>query len=751
MEMESPFDFRAEKGFYRILGGLPAALILLCIVGFWFYHSQKKVAVQDELARMERIGQNQAAAVADWRRTQLQHAGQVMKTPFFVREVIRFLTDPQSHHALLLETRVASLRSGYHYDEIRIMDTRGRTRLGRPVAPENRDLFASALAEAFERRQPVFAPMHRYGVHSKPCISVVAPVFSQDPASVLPDFEPLGAVVLSREAASTLYPLLRAWPEGSVTAETLLIRRDAEEVVFLSHLALYPDTALKVRVPLTRDDVLVVMAGKGKQGVVQAKDYRGEEVVAAMFPVPDSSWLLVAKQDAAEVFAQWRKRSHFLKVMFASFAGIVVIAGMLTLQVHKTARYRYLYQVEARLRMEEKRHRQALEEKEMLAAQLIQAQKMESVGRLAGGVAHDYNNMLNVILGYAEMALAELNRSDPLYARLKKIHHAAKRSADITRQLLAFARKQTIDPRPLDLNETVEKGVLPVLSKLVGENIDLVWRPGADIWPVKMDPAQIDQILANLCVNARDAIEDVGKITIETGRTTFDDDYCADHKGFVPGDFVLLAVSDNGCGMDKAILNQIFEPFFTTKKAGKGTGLGLATVYGIVKQNNGFINVYSEPGNGTVMKVYLARYSGSQSFQKTDQKKKGDVSGRGETILVVEDETDILDLIRVMLEKTGYEVLTASTPSQALDLARNHAGSVDLLITDMVLPEMNGRDLNRHLASIYPNLKVLFMSGYTANVIAHHGVLEEGVQFIQKPFAMKDFALKIREVLALNA
>jgi signal transduction histidine kinase/ActR/RegA family two-component response regulator len=503
-------------------------------------------------------------------------------------------------------------------------------------------------------------------------------------------------------------------------------------------------------VPLTRGDVLVAMAGTGRHGVVQAKDYRGEEVVAALLPVPDSPWLLVAKQDAAEVFAQWHKRSQFLKVVFASLAGIVLIAGILTLQVHKTARYRHLYQIEARLRMEEKRHRQALEEKEMLAAQLIQAQKMESVGRLAGGVAHDYNNMLNVILGYAEMAMAEVDPTDPLYARLEKIHHAATRSAEITRQLLAFARKQTIDPRELDLNETVEKGVLPVLSKLMGENIDLVWRPGANLWPVKMDPAQIDQILANLCVNARDAIDNVGKITIETGRATFDADYCADHPGFVPGDFVLLAVSDNGCGMDKATLNQIFEPFFTTKKAGKGTGLGLATVYGIVKQNNGFINVYSEPGNGTVMKVYLARHSGSQIFQKTDQKNKDDVSGRGEIILVVEDEPDILDLIRAMLEKSGYRVLTASTPSQALDLARNHGGSVDLMITDIILPEMNGRDLNRHLASIFPNLKVLFMSGYTADVIAHHGVLEEGVQFIQKPFAMKDLVLKVKEVLALN-
>ncbi len=246
-------------------------------------------------------------------------------------------------------------------------------------------------------------------------------------------------------------------------------------------------------------------------------------------------------------------------------------------------------------------------ERNRLHAQLNQAQKMESVGRLAGGVAHDFNNMLGVILGHTELALLKADEDNDLISDLKEIQKAAKRSADITKQLLAFARKQTISPRQLDLNDTVES-MLNMLRRLIGEDLDLVWQPAAHLWPVKMDPTQIDQILANLCVNARDAISGVGKLTIETGKKSFDEQYCNEHPGFIPGDFVLLAVSDNGCGMDKETLDNLFEPFFTTKEVGKGTGLGLATIYGIVKQNNGFINVYSEPGRGSTFKIYLPRF-----------------------------------------------------------------------------------------------------------------------------------------------
>ncbi|MFH1984649.1 MAG: ATP-binding protein [Pseudomonadota bacterium] len=375
----------------------------------------------------------------------------------------------------------------------------------------------------------------------------------------------------------------------------------------------------------------------------------------------------------------------------------------------------------------------------------LRAQKMASVGRLAGGVAHHFNNMLSVIIGNAELVIESMALDDPLQDNLGEIFSAAKRSADITRQLLAFARKQTIAPKVLDLNRTI-KSMLKMLRRLIGENIDLAWRPERKIWPVWMDPSQIDQILANLCVNARDAIGDVGKITIETGTATFDSAYCAEHLGFVAGDFVLLAVSDDGCGMDQETLANLFEPFFTTKDVDKGTGLGLATVYGIVNQNDGFINVYSEPGQGTTFRIYLPRYlAETESPEKKTSEKIYPVGT--ETILLVEDEPSILQMIRMMLERTGYKVLAVGTPGEAIALAREHAGEIHLLMTNVVMPEMNGRDLARNLLSPYPNIKRLFMSGYTANVIAHHGVLDEGVQFIQKPFAKQDLAIKVREVL----
>jgi two-component system, cell cycle sensor histidine kinase and response regulator CckA len=380
-----------------------------------------------------------------------------------------------------------------------------------------------------------------------------------------------------------------------------------------------------------------------------------------------------------------------------------------------------------------------------LETQLIQAQKMESVGRLAGGVAHDYNNMLFIILGYTEMALEQVDPAGSLHADLMEVYNAGKRSMEITRQLLAFARRQTIAPKALDLNETVE-GMLKMLRRLIGEDIELEWHPVARLWPVNMDPSQVDQILANLCVNARDAIDDVGKVTIETENITFDDEYCENHMGFIPGKFVMLAVSDNGCGMNKETLNNLFEPFFTTKAVGEGTGLGLATIYGIVKQNNGLINVYSEPGEGTTFKIYLPRYEG-EAEPATAEIADEPTRGRGETILLVEDEPKIIKMGKMMLEKLGYHVLTAETPGRAMDLAREHAGKIDLLMTDVIMPEMNGRDLAEKLQTLNPELNVLFMSGYTANAIAHHGVLDEGVHFIQKPFSRAALAEKVREAI----
>ena len=384
-------------------------------------------------------------------------------------------------------------------------------------------------------------------------------------------------------------------------------------------------------------------------------------------------------------------------------------------------------------------------ERKKLEEQLRQSQKMEAVGQLAGGVAHDFNNMLGVIIGYSEMALENETIDDLLRGDLKEILAAGLRSQEITRQLLAFARKQTIAPKVLDLNETVE-GILKLLRRLIGEDIDLAWLPGAALWPVKMDPSQIDQILANLCVNARDAVTDVGKVTIETKKADFTDAFCAENRGFNPGEYVMLAVSDNGCGMDKPTMDKIFEPFFTTKEVGKGTGMGLATVYGIVKQNAGFITAYSEPGYGSTFKIYLPRHR--ETADRESKAGPAPPALRGhETVLLVEDEISHLNMVKRMLENYGYRVLAASRPGEALLAAREHTGEIRLLLTDLVMPEMNGLDLSKEISSLYPGIKCLFMSGYTSNVIVHHGVLEEGVHFIQKPFSKQALAAKVREVL----
>ena len=391
-------------------------------------------------------------------------------------------------------------------------------------------------------------------------------------------------------------------------------------------------------------------------------------------------------------------------------------------------------------------HKKAEEDNEKLHVQLTQAQKMETVGRLAGGVAHDFNNMLSVILGHAELALSCMDPRQPLFVNLQEINRAAKRSADLTRQLLAFARKQTVAPQVIDLNLTVE-GMLKMLRRLIGEDIDLNWLPGDNAGLIKIDPSQVDQMLANLCVNARDAIADNGKVTIKTAIAAFDEAYCATHLDYLPGEYVLMAVSDNGSGMEAETIAHLFEPFFTTKEIGKGTGLGLATVYGIVKQNDGFISVTSTPGSGTTLSVYLPRYTGDNERVMQSAAERQMASGQA-TILLVEDEQMILGVTKTMLNLQGYKVLAALTPGEAMRLAREHGEHINLLMTDVVMPEMNGRELAKNLLVLCPNLKCLYMSGYTADVIAHHGVLDDGVFFIQKPFTLQELVSKIREVLA---
>ena len=392
--------------------------------------------------------------------------------------------------------------------------------------------------------------------------------------------------------------------------------------------------------------------------------------------------------------------------------------------------------------------RRAEEEKCALEAQLQQAQRMESVGQLAGGVAHDFNNMLAVILGTTDMAMEEMDASLPLYADLVEIRTAASRSADLTRQLLAFARKQTIAPKVLDL-DTAIVDLLKMLRRLIGENVALEHQPGTSVWPVLVDPSQVDQVLTNLCVNARDAIPGVGRVIIETGNCTFDLVYCAAHPGHLPGDYVRLSVTDSGQGMDPETRARIFEPFFTTKAQGKGTGLGLATVYGVVAQNQGFITVSTEVGKGSTFNIFLPRDTGSAELAPRvagEQPPSRAVVGR-ETILLVDDEPAVLSAARRILQKEGYAVLPAVSPTEALQFAREHVGEIHLLVTDVIMPEMNGRDLADQVHCLRPDIGRLFISGYTAEVVAQHDWLNPGVNFLPKPFSSQDLAARVRGAL----
>jgi PAS domain S-box-containing protein len=389
-------------------------------------------------------------------------------------------------------------------------------------------------------------------------------------------------------------------------------------------------------------------------------------------------------------------------------------------------------------------------DRKQLADQLRQSQKLQAVGELAGGVAHDFNNLLMVVKGHAEMLLDRLpastaDRQSPARQNVEQIQQAAERAAGLTRQLLAFSRMQVLQPRVLDLNEVVA-GMIQMVSRVIGANIELAFLPGANLGRVKADPSQIEQVALNLVVNARDAMPDGGRLTIETSNVQLDRDYATEHAVVDPGPYVMLTVSDSGIGMDAATQARIFEPFFTTKSQGRGTGLGLATVYGVVKQSGGYVWVYSEVGHGTTFKVYLPMVQAPMEKKVPEKITSGHEPGT-ETILFVEDEQSVRELVSEYLKARGYHVLDAADGVQALEIAAAHKGKIHLLITDVVMPRVSGRELAARLAPTRPDLKVLYISGYTDDSVFRHGVLEGGMAFLQKPFNLKVLATKIREIL----
>ncbi|MGC2474480.1 MAG: ATP-binding protein, partial [Candidatus Sulfotelmatobacter sp.] len=376
---------------------------------------------------------------------------------------------------------------------------------------------------------------------------------------------------------------------------------------------------------------------------------------------------------------------------------------------------------------------------------LRQSQKMEAVGRLAGGIAHDFNNLLTVILGYTQLVADGVPLDSSLSDSTAQIKSAAGRAAGITRQLLAFSRKQVLSPRVINLNDVVQN-IDSLLRRLIGEDIEVLTVPANDLGSVKADPGQIDQVIMNLALNSRDAMPNGGKLMLETSNAILDDSYVRQHQPVEPGRYVMLAVSDTGIGMSPETLTRIFEPFYTTKEVGKGTGLGLSMVYGIVKQSGGYVWVYSEPNQGTTFKIYLPRVDQPVEDMAPDKQPVNVMRGT-ETILLVEDDPQLRQLSSSVLSHCGYNILTASTPEEGLAICEVNHNDIRLLVTDVVMPRINGRQLAQRVARMRPKIRVLYISGYTDNAIVHYGVLDPGLWFLPKPFTISSLVAKVREVL----
>ncbi len=950
-------------------------------VGYLYYRSLKNHVRESNLNDLGAIADLKVRRIADWRKERTDDAWVIRDSIPIARQVQQWLHSPGNpDKGREVLTWMAALRNRSGYANVLLIDPQGKVKLSADQEDSNQHYDQALATKTLLTKEVLFTDLYRVESGKTICLDLYVPLLvPQEQGSVV-----AGLVILRIDPRRFLFPFLESWPTPSHTAETLMVRPEGSEVLYLNELRHREDTALQLRLPMDSPRLPAAMAAVGYEGTIEGMDYRGIPVLAAIRKVPDYSWSVIAKVDAEEIYAPLRKQAWLVAL---SSVFLILTAGaslwawwrqlLLRYYEREIARreldenelrksearlqeaqrigrvgswvvdlakdtlhwseesYRIFgrnpetfvptrdgfletihradlervrariqaaiqsgkpYQIEHRIILpggnerivienaevqlddsgkavamvgtvqditEQKKAEEALQaseerfraifqdasipmllvnregqvigsnramqdfcgfraeefkqkridelvhsddresiagqveellkgkfshttpreqryrhndghflwgrcvasgvldrsgafqlavimvedisERRRLEEQLLQSQKMEGIGRLAGGVAHDFNNLLTAILGYAALLESSLPPRDRLQEDAREIVKAANRAASLTQQLLAFARKQIITPKIVNLNELV-LNIDKMLRRLIGEDIEFVTLPGTDLWPVKVDPIQLEQVLINLAVNSRDAMPTGGRLTIETGNVFLDEDYVLQHVEVTPGPYVMLALSDTGVGMEEQTRAHLFEPFFTTKEKGKGTGLGLATCYGIIKQAGGYIWVYSEPGKGTTFKIYLPHAGGSATWPERSSVLTSDLSGH-ETILLVEDEPLVREMTAQVLRTHGYNVLVAENGSEALSVAHDLSSPIHLVITDVVMPQMSGRQLADILRGNRPGIKILYMSGYTENSIVHHGVLEEGIAFIAKPFTPTGLLKRVREEL----
>jgi PAS domain S-box-containing protein len=849
---------------YQLLALFVVLATAIGVTAYRFHIDQKETVERDVRNQLLTVADIKVGELSTWRSRQLGEARAILADRMALTVMRRVVAgDASASDRAAVYAWMDALSKHLRYAAVLLLDRQGKPVLSAGQRFGGDEHLRRIAREMLQAGDVVIRDFHRDTPSGRVHIGLDLAL------RLAPDAPAFGLLTFGIDPETYLYPLLDTWPAPSASGETVLVRRDGGEAVFLSPLRGRRDSPVNLRVPMSRTDIAAVQAAGGTEGNIEALDYRGAPVYAAVRRVPDTPWCLVAKMDKEEVHAPVRRRSLVLGLGAVSLILAVGVIMVLWWRRQQLLFYRERYEAEIERRAVEERAAQALQESESrfraifdqaaigmadssldarfirlnqrfceimgysrqellgltfreithpddlardeqlvagllrgelgsvavkkrylrkdggevwanlmlsllrspsgdplhfvavveditgqkraederrnLERQLLQAQKMESVGRLAGGVAHDFNNHLTVIGGYCAMLLDEMGPANPLRDQVGEILLASNRAAALTQQLLAFSRKQVAEPRVISLNDVVaDSGKM--LSRLIGGDVEIVAHLDPGLGSVVVDPSQVSQVLMNLAINARDAMPDGGRIVIETSNTDLDEGYAAQHAGVEPGPYVLLSITDTGAGMTQEVMQHIFEPFFTTKGTGVGTGLGLSTVYGIVKQAGGWVWVYSEPGKGSTFKVYLPRAGGAAEPFPAPVLAAETLRGT-ETVLVVEDQPEVRKLTLAMLESQGYRLLEAANGSEALSLCERYPEPIHLLITDVVMPGMTGRELARLLVERRPSLKTLYTSGYPANAIAHEGVIDPGVAYLPKPFSPAQLAAKVRDVL----